>query len=280
MTRQLIVNADDFGRTRGVSAGILRAHLEGIVTSTTAMMNMPGVAADLHQAKTEAPRLGLGVHLNFTAGRPLLPPEWCASLVDERGHFLTQEAIVAAPDRLKPDELREELKSQITTFKNAMNMLPDHLDAHHFVHLYPPLFEVYLDLADSFKLPVRIPFPRLEAELEHMPPIIGNTPPETAKQIGRTDQKILAARTIKSTDHFVATFYDRTVSVPFLMEILASLPQGSSELMTHPGLLDDQLRKESKYHIQREDELAVVTNSQVVQYLDQLDIKLITFADL
>src|SRR5512134_2504252 len=109
MTRQLIVNADDFGRTRGVSAGILRAHQEGIVTSTTAMMNMSGVAADLHLAQTEAPRLGLGVHLNFTAGRPLLPPEWCASLVDEHGHFLTQDAVAAAPERLKPDEMREEL---------------------------------------------------------------------------------------------------------------------------------------------------------------------------
>ena len=78
----------------------------------------------------------------------------------------------------------------------------------------------------------------------------------------------------------MATFYDKTVSVPFLMEILASLPQGSSELMTHPGLLDDQLRKESKYNVQREDELAVLTNPQVIDYLDQLDIKLITFADL
>jgi predicted glycoside hydrolase/deacetylase ChbG (UPF0249 family) len=280
MTRQLIVNADDFGRTRGVSAGILRAHLEGIVTSTTAMMNMPGVAGDLHQARSEAPRLGLGVHLNFTAGRPLLPPEWCASLVDERGHFLTQEAIAAAPDRVNPDELREELKSQIATFKNAMGMLPDHLDAHHFVHLYPPFFEVYLDLADSFKLPARIPFPRQEAELDHMPPIIGNTPPETARQIGRTDQHLLAARAFKTTDHFVATFYDKTVSVPFLMEILASLPQGSSELMAHPGLLDDQLRAESRYNVQREDELAVLTNSQVIEYLDRLDIQLITFAAL
>src|SRR5512143_2034400 len=131
MTRQLIVNADDFGRTRGVSAGILRAHQEGIVTSTTAMMNMTGVAADLHLAQTEAPQLGLGVHLNFTAGRPLLPPEWCASLVDEQGHFLKQEVITANPDRLKPDELRAELKSQITAFKNGLNALPDHLDAHH-----------------------------------------------------------------------------------------------------------------------------------------------------
>ena len=48
------------------------------------------------------------------------------------------------------------------------------------------------------------------------------------------------------------------------MEILASLPQGSSELMTHPGLVDDQLRAESKYNVQREDELAVLTNPQVI----------------
>ena len=280
MTRQLIVNADDFGRTRGVSAGILRAHLEGIVTSTTAMMNMPGVAADLRQAKTEAPRLGLGVHLNFTAVRPLLPPEWCASLVDAHGHFLTQEAIMAAPDRLSPDELREELKSQVATFKNALGALPDHLDAHHMVHLYPPLFEVYLELADSFQLPVRIPIPRLEAELDRMPPIISHLPLETAKSIGRADQKALAARAVKTTDHFVASFYDKTVSVPVLLGILAGLPQGRSELMTHPGLLDDQLRAESRYNVQREDELAVLTNSHVIEYLDRSDIKLITFADL
>jgi chitin disaccharide deacetylase len=280
MTRPLIVNADDFGRTPGVSAGILRAHLEGIVTSTTAMMNMPGVAADLHQAKTEAPRLGLGVHLNFTAGRPLLPPEWCASLVDEHGRFLTQEAIMAAPDRVKPDELRAELKSQIVTFKNAMGALPDHVDAHHFVHLYPPLFEVYLDLADSFKLPARIPLPRQAAELDHLPPIIAHLSPVAAKQIGRADLALLAARAIKTTDHFVAAFFDKTVSAPFLMELLASLPQGSSELMTHPGLLDDPLRAESGYNLQREAELAVLTHSQVIEYLDTLDIRLCTFADL
>jgi hypothetical protein len=105
-------------------------------------------------------------------------------------------------------------------------------------------------------------------------------PPETAKQFGRTDQHLLAVRAIKTTDHFVATFYDKTVSVPFLMEILAGLPQGSSELMTHPGLLDNQLRAESRYNVQREDELAVLTNPQFIDYLVQLDIKLITFADL
>ena len=76
MTKRLIVNADDFGRTHQVSDGILSAHCDGIVTSTTVMMSMPGAARDLTRALAEAPKLGLGVHLVFTAGRPLLPPEW------------------------------------------------------------------------------------------------------------------------------------------------------------------------------------------------------------
>jgi chitin disaccharide deacetylase len=280
MTRQLIVNADDFGRTRGVSAGIIRAQREGIVTSTTALMNMPGVVNDLHLARNEAPRLGLGVHLNFTVGRPLLPTEWCASLVDEHGHFLTQEAIAARPDRINPDELRSELKSQITTFKNAMEHLPDHVDAHHFVHLYPPLFQVYLEVAEAFKLPLRIPFPRTESDLAHLPPILGDVPIDTARSMLRADQQLLDQRTVKAPDHFIATFYDKKISVLFLMEILTSLPQGTSELMTHPGMVDDQLRAESKYYAQREDELAVLSNPQVIGYLEQLDIKLITFAEL
>ena len=161
MSRQLIVNADDFGRSRGVSECILRAHRDGIVTGTTAMMNMPGVTHDLLRAAGEAPRLGLGVHLTFTAGRPLMPVDWVSSLVDEHGHFLSQTAIMQQPTRIDPDELMSELKAQVTTFTNALGHLPDHLDVHHFVHLYPPLFRVYLDLADDLDLPIRLPIPRL-----------------------------------------------------------------------------------------------------------------------
>jgi hypothetical protein len=127
---------------------------------------------------------------------------------------------------------------------------------------------------------VRIPFPRQAAALDRVPAILGDVPPETVKSIVLADQQQFAARSVKTTDHFVMTFFDKTVSVPFLMEILASLPQGTSELMTHPGLLDDQLRRESQYSVQREDELAVLTNPQVIDYLVQLDIQLITFADL
>ncbi len=280
MTRYLIVNADDFGRTRGVSAGILQAHQRGIVTSTTAMMNFKGSAQDLHLAQTEAPKLGLGVHLVFTAGRPLLPTEWVASLIDEHGHFLTQEAIQANPTRIDQDELRSELKSQVTAFKNALNRLPDHLDAHHFVHLHPHLFQVYLEVAESFKLPVRMPIPRPGSTLEQLPSIAGNVPPEVAQQMMELDWELLAAHPVKSTDHFFASFYDQQATSAHLLHILSDLPEGRSELMTHPGLADDDLKSGSSYSLQREQEIAVLCDPQVRARIAELDIQLIKFTDL
>jgi hypothetical protein len=283
MPKQLIINADDFGRTRSVSDGIIRAHKEGIVTSTTAMMNMPGVANDLLKAKAEAPNLGLGVHLTFTAGRPLLPTEWVKSLIDERGAFLSQEAIIAKPTRIDTGELESELKAQIKTFKNAMGQLPDHLDAHHFVHIVPQLFALYLDLADEFKLPVRIPFPRREEDLsisEQSPHLVGDARWSTVETLIRADWELLAIHAIRTTDRCWLNFHKDGVSLDSLLKILDNLPDGTTELMTHPGLSDDKLKAASTYNLQREEELAILTNPQVKTRVQELGIELIKFSEL
>jgi chitin disaccharide deacetylase len=280
MSRQLIVNADDFGRSRGVSDGILRAHRDGIVTSTTAMMNMPGVTHDLQRAASEAPRLGLGVHLTFTAGRPLLPVDWVSSLVDEHGHFLSQDAIMLQPTRLNSDELLSELKTQVNAFQSALGRRPDHLDAHHFVHLCPPLFRVYLDLADSLELPIRLPIPRQPAALEPIPALLGSLSAEVLEPILQADQALLAGRSIRTTDHFVLSFFGRDTSVADLLDWLAHLPDGVTELMTHPGLADERLRAESSYTVEREYELATLTDPQVLAQVQKLGIALITYAQL
>ena len=71
---RLVVNADDFGMSPAISRGILRAHHEGIVTSTSLLGNTP----DLPQARAmlaEAPALGVGVHLALCGGRPVAPPD-------------------------------------------------------------------------------------------------------------------------------------------------------------------------------------------------------------
>ena len=74
MERRLIINADDFGMTEGISEGIIKAHLEGVVTSTTLMANMPAAAYAIKLAQ-KTPDLGVGIHLNLTTGRPISTPE-------------------------------------------------------------------------------------------------------------------------------------------------------------------------------------------------------------
>lgn len=283
MTKKLIINADDFGRTRGVSAGIIRAHLEGIVTSTTAMMNMPGVANDLRKAKAEAPNLGLGVHLTFTAGRPLLPTEWVTSLIDEHGKFLAQEAIVAEPTRIKIEELKSELTSQIRTFKNAVGQMPDHLDAHHFVHIIPQLLTAYLDLAAEFKLPVRIPIPRNETALAafDLPPhLMGDLSPAAIEALIRADWELMEIHSIRSTDQCLLNFYGDNISVASFLKILDGLPEGITEVMAHPGLVDEQLQKESTYTLQRETEILILSDPRVKDRIRECGIELITFGSL
>ena len=85
--KKLIINADDLGLTPGVTRGIIKAHLNGIVTSTSAMMNSPHISQSLSAVNKEAPSLGLGVHLVLTWGKPLLPANAVPSLVDNQGNF-------------------------------------------------------------------------------------------------------------------------------------------------------------------------------------------------
>ena len=105
MIKKLIINADDFGMCEGNSLGILLAHEQGLVSSTTVMMNMPYALWALDKAKAY-PNLGIGVHLTLTAGKPLLPGK--KSYTDEEGNFLRPSAYEDEFPDGEPDEVYEE----------------------------------------------------------------------------------------------------------------------------------------------------------------------------
>ena len=128
MIKKLIINADDFGMCEGNSLGILLAHEKGLVSSTTVMMNMPYALWALDKAKAY-PNLGIGVHLNLTAGKPLLPGK--KSYTDEEGNFLRPSAYEDEFPDGEPDEVYEEWKAQIEAFIAHTGHLPTHLDSHH-----------------------------------------------------------------------------------------------------------------------------------------------------
>src|SRR5215203_3148938 len=112
--RQLVVNADDFGISRGVNRGIVEAHRLGLVTSASLMPNLPAAEDALTRAAI-CPNLGLGLHLTLTAGKPLSPPQQVQTLVDAEGQFLVLGTLLArlSLGQVRGDDLRRELAAQV-----------------------------------------------------------------------------------------------------------------------------------------------------------------------
>ena len=264
--KQLIINSDDYGRTPEISHGIREAHLHGVVTSTTCMMNIPTTADDIAIALKEAPNLGMGVHLVLTMGRPISAPESVPSIVDENGNFFKYTPLVEHLTTLNMDEVKKEWRSQIEAFIKASGRKPTHIDSHHHSSYFSPnLFRGMLELAQEYDCAIRFPFTEVSSEIE-----------ETAKHAPDLMQEFNPRR----PDVFFVNFYDKTATEEDLLRIISSVEEGKSEIMCHPGYVDDAFAKESVYNFQRERELKILTEAAIKQAIEAQNIKLITFADL
>src|SRR5262245_16171505 len=129
MLKYLIVNGDDFGASPGVSRGILEAHRQGILTSTSLMVNAPG-AQDAVTLSRAAPELSVGLHAD-----------------------LPREAIKGSAG--SPRVIQAELREQLARFQTLMGRPPTHLDSHHNVHRDPRLLPHFLEMAQEHGLPLR-----------------------------------------------------------------------------------------------------------------------------
>lgn len=278
MSKKLIANADDFGRSPGVSRGILQAHRSGVVTSTTVMINQPSVRTDLAEAMA-CTNLGVGLHLVFSAWRPVLAPEAIPSLVDHDGLFLSQHDLWARAEQIPTAQLRAELAAQVERFLAWAGRLPDHLDCHHFVHLYPPFFQVYADLAAELELPLRVPFPT-EADFQKAVstlPYLEGFPEDLVRGMIVTNSALLEARQLAHPDRFIGTFFGtEALTLDHLLHLLRTLPDGVSELMCHPGY-DGPTLASSTYRQERESELKLLTHPEVRACVDKCGIELVSF---
>ena len=250
MTR-LIVNADDYGLTPGVNAGILEAHRQGIVTSTTLMVNMSAAEEAMRQA-ADCPTLGVGIHLTLTAGHAV--SNEVPSLVDRAGRFwnvrhLTQFA--------RPDDIRRELVCQMERFL-SFGRMPTHIDSHHHVHADPVVLPIILDLARAYGLPVR------------NVPVSPGEPARGSELTGVRHAACLSTR-----------FYGERATFEVLVEELkAASAYESAEIMVHPAHADAALISGSSYSHNRERELAVLTDPRLPDLLASWDIRLIHYGQL
>ncbi|OGH11449.1 MAG: hypothetical protein A3B38_01365 [Candidatus Levybacteria bacterium RIFCSPLOWO2_01_FULL_36_13] len=220
--KRLIVNADDFGYSNGINEGIVKAHRDGIVTSTSLMVNSKAALHGVRLAK-QNPKLSLGLHFQIE---------------DDDFTALWQTKRVIASVLI--EKTKKEFLNQIDAFNKLVGMLPDHIDGHHHIHKMPRIY----------------PFIRKWCKENYIP--------------------------YRGQINFINSFFGmpsmEAISIANLVKILNSLPEGTSELMCHPGILSADLK--SSYSEQRELELKTLTSQRIAQEVKNLRIKLINWKDL
>ena len=252
MARRLIVNADDFGRSAGVDRGTVRAHREGIVTSTTLMANAPDAEHAANLARTTT-SLDVGVHLVLTYARPLSDPRTIRTLVREDGSFPRPRELVSR--EIDRDEALREYRAQYARARDLIGREPTHVDTHHWVHDHPSLSWAVRELARETGAAAR-----------------------THDQLQRDEYR---AHGVRTPDQFIRAFqHPGHIDVASLLAIIDGLAEGVSELMCHPGEPDAELEATSAYGPERPIELATLTDPRVRSALERDAVALTTFAAL
>jgi chitin disaccharide deacetylase len=286
--KQLILNADDFGMTRGVNEGIIRAHREGILTSTTLMAN--GEAFDDAVERAHGNKeLGVGGHLVLVGGKCIAPKDSVASLVDADGVLPDSLALFVArlsSGMIRVEEIESELRAQIAKIR-AAGIEPTHLDTHKHTHAHPRVMEALGKVARECGITrVRKPIENLRDSWE------------TSRAGGQgVSMQILAAGAVRaiapqftaiakkyallSPDHFLGLAMTGQLGPTVLRGLISTLAAGITEIMLHPGVCDaDLARSGSRLQKQREDELQGLLDPAVRSAVTERGIRLISYREL
>lgn len=237
----------------------MRAHRDGVVTSTTLMVGGLSAVPALERVGREAPRLAVGLHLDLTALRP--------------GGAL---AVVQALAGISGDEVEAACEAQVARFHELAGRAPDHLDCHqHLAHFHPVTFAAYLTVARRHGLPVRSPAPFLEARA--LRSFLARVERENGVALGAalamppgvlapSLAAVWAGSGVRAPQAFVHEFYGSMAVSARLCEIARAAGEGVTEVMCHP----------------REDapELAALTDPAVRVALAEAGVELATFADV
>jgi len=260
--KKLVVNADDFGFTRDVNAGIVEAHRHGILTATT-LMATGGATSDAFddavRLARENPSLDIGCHL---------------VLVQAPGMPLTVAQLVRAVT-LGRIRIYDELVKQVRRILDA-GISPTHLDTHKHTHLLPPVLDAVARISEEFHIPwVRRPF-----DFPLQPGGVGWKNRLMRLMNGRFDHT-LTRHHCRSTDWFAGFRLTGRYRSSDLVELIRALPEGVTEFMCHPGRCGDELRSaRTRLKESREEELRALTASEVRTALAEAGVELVSYRDL
>jgi predicted glycoside hydrolase/deacetylase ChbG (UPF0249 family) len=266
--KQLIVNADDFGFTKDVNAGIVEAHTRGILTATTLMANGTAFGDAVRLAK-EHPALDVGCHLVLVGGR---------SLVDGRElpGSIAELLVVLARRRMDP---YAELRAQAAKILES-GLRPQHLDTHKHTHLLPPVLEAVARVGEEFGIRwVRRPMDF---------PLAAGAAPLGKRVVSRCFgalrgrfHRVLARHGCRTTDYFAGFQMTGRYDAAELAALIRALPEGSTEFMCHPGFCTGELRAaRTRLKESRVAELAALTAREVREAVEESRVRLVRYGDV
>jgi predicted glycoside hydrolase/deacetylase ChbG (UPF0249 family) len=236
--RRVIFNADDYGLTPSISAGIL-ASTAGVVRSTTVMANY--VTEVEAEALIDA-EISIGGHLNLSGGKPL-SANYPDELLLSDGRFNKLMALESSTwdnPAYREAALRE-WWAQLDRLED-LRLRIDHLDSHHHTHMLAPLFTMALDLAQARRLALRVRSPQYGA----------------AWSAG-----------VRSPECLVESFFGyNSIDLQKLLNSLDTAPGTVVEVMCHPGTVDMLLYERSSYQEEREAELALLVDPGLTAELE------------
>lgn len=280
--KKLIVNADDFGLHPLINAGIIKGFAEGFITSTSLMTSAPYWQQAVELAR-QNPALGIGVHLTLVGGvPPVLPARQVRSLLDADGLFLPDYVAFAKrfyTGGVRHSELEAELRAQLERAL-AADVNLTHVDSHQHTHVLPGINALVLKLCCEYNIKrVRIP--------KEGYTFTGGYSTGLGRMVGRSGLSLCAAMAAGRTDslglrypqHFFGMLAGGHLNAGLIANILRQLPEGVSEIMTHPGLDSVALGKVFSWQYHWRDELDAYLDAGNKELLRTEKIAPITFAD-
>ena len=262
MATKVIINADDFGYSNSVNYGILDSHLNGVLTSTTLMANMPGFNHAV-AIKKATPTLGVGVHLVMSCGAPVLKTH--TEIVDLDGNFRKGSAYFGGYDFSETflAELKEEWTAQIEKVY-AAGILPTHIDGHHHLFVaFPETRQIAFELAQKYHLPMRVDNRRVKhEEVPYGIPFVEYFEHDF-DEVGFAD--------MRQNPEAIEIYYE---------EMLAKIKQYDKvEIMTHPAYIDESVMTGSSWNLERMYVTTALISSTFAKNIkNDAEIELVTYA--
>lgn len=279
--RLLIINADDFGITRGTNEAIVSLFEENSITSTSIMMP----CSDSNQAIEMSIQRGIkniGIHLTLTSGdlnpfTPVYSKSTLNSLITTEGYFYTDGTVIEK--NANEDEVRFELEAQIEA-AILKGIEPTHLDSHagSIMGLFAgrDFLEIAFDLCEKYRIPINLPHRILE------------------QPFFNTDQLSLFQKRINSAKDRKILFIDDIVSLPYcfnpiveystmknqLVELLKNIKPGITQLTLHPAKITDQLIAITDCYKEREMEYFLLNDIDIKRLINSERIRLISWRNI